>query len=86
MASSWGPVTVHSPGPKIPAFLAMDAAVSGWSPVIITGRIPASFAVATAALVSGRRGSVIAAIPIKVSPCSHFFGSPAGIGPSVSSL
>jgi len=47
-------------------FLAMAYAVTGWSPVIIIGLIPASRHLSTASLTSGRSGSFIATNPKKV--------------------
>ena len=46
----------------MPSSWAITAAVRGWSPVIISGRMPAPFARATASLASGRGGSIM---PIK---------------------
>ena len=44
---------------------AMARAVLGWSPVIITGVMPAAMQVATASAASGRGGSINAANPSK---------------------
>ena len=41
MALSSVPVTASSPGPSRPSSLAIALAVSTWSPVIMTGRMPA---------------------------------------------
>jgi hypothetical protein len=46
-----------------PQRAAMAAAVAGWSPVIITGVMPARRQAATAAADSGRGGSAMATSP-----------------------
>ncbi len=46
--------------------MAIVRAVSGWSPVIITGRMPATAHVSTAARASARGGSIIATRPSRV--------------------
>ncbi len=56
--------------PTMPSRRAMARAVAGWSPVIITGVMPARWASATAAAASGRGGSIKATSPISASPCS----------------
>jgi hypothetical protein len=66
MASSIEPDTTSCPSVYMPISLAMAVAVSTWSPVIITVRIPASFAVCTATMLSGRGGSIIPIRPPKV--------------------
>ena len=60
----------------------MYAAVSGWSPVIMTGRMPAATQVATASRASGRGGSRMPTSPTKVRSFSMFWwvlssGSPS---------
>ena len=54
------------PSCKIPIFFAIAEAVTLWSPVIITGRIPARRQLATAAADSSRGGSIMAIRPTKV--------------------
>ncbi len=74
MLSRSVPVSRRSPC-AMPSSCAMVSAVSGWSPVIITGRTPAARAVATAAAASGRGGSIRPTIPRKISSLSaqsHF--------------
>ena len=70
IASNSVPLTARSPGSKMPIFSAIAMAVTLWSPVIITGRMPARRAVNTAGRDSGRGGSIIAAMPRKTKPCS----------------
>ena len=48
----------------------MAEAVTTWSPVIITGLIPAFRQVATAAFASGRGGSIMPTRPKRVRPFS----------------
>jgi hypothetical protein len=43
----------------IPTRRAITSAVSGWSPVIITGRMPADRHMATDSAASGRGGSIM---------------------------
>ena len=72
------PVTATSPSLYIPICLAMAVAVTLWSPVIITGFIPAPIAVATASTASSLGGSIIATSPVNVYPYSlsmHSFSS-----------
>ena len=65
-----GPVsTWSSPASRMPRRRAIAAAVAGWSPVIITGVIPAARHSATAAGASGRGGSIMPTTPSSVSPC-----------------
>ena len=59
----------------MPSSLAIATAVSLWSPVIITGRMPAALHSSTAALTSGRTGSIMPTRPMKQSSCSRFEGS-----------
>ncbi len=54
----------------IPSSRAMCIAVRGWSPVIMTTRIPALLHNATASFTSARGGSIMPTKPIKVNPCS----------------
>ena len=73
--SSWAPVTTTaSPSPPMPRSAAMRAAVTGWSPVIMTVRMPARRASAIAAAASARGGSRRATSPPKVR--SRSAGSP----------
>ena len=80
-STSWGiksssaPVTDQSPGRAISSSLATAMAVARWSPVIITGRTPAIWHLATAARTSGRGGSIRPNRPRKVSPLSTIRGS-----------
>ena len=83
MASNSCPVTARSPSSKMPIWAAIAAAVTLWSPVIITGRIPASLAVRTASAASSRGGSIIATSPINVNP---FSSSSVSSSPSSTSL
>ena len=55
MCSSSAPVTAR-PSAAMPSSIAITPAVLGWSPVIITGRIPALFARATASFASSLGG------------------------------
>ena len=63
--SSSAPVRMRSPA-AIPSARAMYPAVRGWSPVIMTGRMPAATQVATASRASGRGGSRMPTSPTKV--------------------
>jgi hypothetical protein len=67
MSSISAPVTGSMPVPS-PRRDAMDAAVAGWSPVIMTTVIPARRQSATASATPARGGSSIASRPRKVSP------------------
>jgi hypothetical protein len=69
IASSSAPVTTRPPF-RIPSSRAIAAAVSGWSPVIITTRTPAPSHVRTAGAASGRGGSIMATRPRNVCSCS----------------
>ena len=75
MPSSALPVMAWSALSIMPSSLPMATAVSLWSPVIITGRIPAARHSATAAFTSGRTGSIMPARPMKHSSCSRSSGS-----------
>ena len=55
----------------MPSSRAMATAVSLWSPVIITGRMPAAKHCSTAPRTSGRGGSIMPMSPAKVSPRSR---------------
>ena len=70
ISSSSTPAIARSPGSKMPIWRAMAVAVTLWSPVIMIVRMPPSFASATALTDSGRGGSIMAASPTKVNPCS----------------
>src|SRR5918994_971475 len=65
------------PSSARPSSVAMNAAVSGWSPVIITGRIPARLQVSTASLASGLAGSIIPTMPKKVKLSSSSSPAPS---------
>ena len=69
-ASTSCPVRATSPSWKIPICLAIAAAVTLWSPVIITVLIPALSASATAFLDSSLGGSIMAVRPTKVKSFS----------------
>ena len=71
IASNSAPVTARSPDSKIPICFAMAVAVILWSPVIITGRIPARLASATASLDSSLGGSTMEISPMKIKPFSE---------------
>ena len=64
IASNSVPSKHISPSLNMPISFAIAIAVSLWSPVIITGFIPAEIQSATAFLLSSRGGSVIAESPI----------------------
>ena len=59
---------VNSPG--MPTFKAMAEAVRAWSPVIITGLMPARRHCSTARRASSRGGSIMPTMPTKVRPSS----------------
>ena len=69
-ASSSSPVSAMSPSSYIPICFAMATAVILWSPVIMTGFMPARLASATAATDSGRGGSTMDTSPRNVNPYS----------------
>ncbi len=73
--SSVAPVMALSESSRMPRALAMAEAVTIWSPVIMTGLMPALRQVATAALASGRGGSIMPSRPKKVRLCSN----PSGV-------
>ena len=76
--SSSAPVAAMSPGVSMPIRSAIAMAVTLWSPVIITGRIPACLALATAERDSGLGGSIMAIRPRKIrSSSSAFFPASA---------
>ena len=64
------PITTWEGSVRMPSSRAIATAVSIWSPVIITTRMPASWHLSTAALTSGRMGSIMPVRPIKVRPFS----------------
>ena len=68
------PVTACEGSSNIPNSLAMATAVSLWSPVIITGRMPAVRHCWMAAFTSGRTGSIMPARPTKHRSCSRYSG------------
>ncbi|MPN05321.1 hypothetical protein SDC9_152571 [bioreactor metagenome] len=59
------PVTALSPS-VMPTAFAMASAVTAWSPVIITGLMPAPLASFTASTLSSRGGSIIPHIPARM--------------------
>ena len=83
-SSSWGmkskssPVRAVSPGRNMSSSRAMATAVILWSPVIITGRMPARWHRCTASRTSSRGGSIIPTRPEKVSSCSNVRLSSSG--------
>ena len=56
------PLSARAPSIQIPSSRAMAVAVTGWSPVIITTRMPADCAARTASPTSARGGSIIPTI------------------------
>ena len=68
------PVTASSPGPNRPSSLAIALAVSTWSPVIMTGRMPAPRQARMASTTSGRTGSIMPVRPRKHRCCSSAAG------------
>src|SRR5437773_1839522 len=70
-ASSSSPVRARSPFSRIPISRATAIAVSLWSPVIITTRIPARFAFRIASIASRLGASIIPARPRNTSPVSR---------------
>ena len=74
MASSSTPVIASSPSLNIPSSFAIAEAVITWSPVIITGFIPAFLQTATACFASGLGGSIIPTRPIKIKSFSNASG------------
>ena len=69
------PVTVRAPGSKISSSRAIASAVAGWSPVIITERMCARLAVATATFASARGGSIMPTRPSSTRSSSMLSGS-----------
>ena len=63
MVRSSVPVTSRAPGSNISSSLAIASAVAGWSPVIMTERMCARLAVATATFASARGGSIMPTTP-----------------------
>ncbi len=79
-ASSSSPssrLPASAPVPPMPTSSATRRAVDGWSPVIITTRIPARWASAIAAAACGRGGSIIPTMPSRVRSCSR---ASSGVG------
>ena len=71
------------PDPSSPSSAAIARAVSGWSPVIITGLMPARAQVRIASFASGRGGSIIPTRPrsvISLSALSELRVGPTGDG------
>ena len=64
------PVSTGAPRGAMPSSAAMAPAAAGWSPVIISTRMPASCAAATAAKASGRGGSIMPTSPSQTSDSS----------------
>ena len=73
--SSSAPVMAWLASVMMPSSLAMATAVSLWSPVIMTGRMPASRHSTMAGLTSGRTGSIMPVRPRKHRSCSRKAGS-----------
>ena len=69
------PVMASSALWMMPSSVAMATAVSLWSPVIITGRMPALRHSTMASLTSGRTGSIMPVRPMKHRSCSRKAGS-----------
>ena len=70
---SSAPEIAFSFSPRIPICFAMAHAVLMWSPVIMTGMIPAPLQVLTAGMTSFLGGSIIPMRPKKTSSCSREF-------------
>ena len=66
----------------MPSCAAMALAVTPWSPVIMTTRMPAALHCATASIASWRGGSMMPTMPSSVSPLAmsawSSFSLPAG--------
>jgi len=77
-----GPSMDRPPSVKMPHSRAMCWAVWMLSPVTMRTVMPASWQVATAAGTSGRTGSLMPTMPIRVSPSSKGFSGAAPPGPS----
>ena len=77
VASTSAPVATTGCAAR-PSWAAMAAAVAAWSPVIICTRMPALWQSATAAMASGRGGSMKPIRPAKLRPCSSAAPSRAG--------
>ena len=76
MRASSAPVMTPSPSSRrMPTRRAIVSAVRGWSPVIMTGRMPAWRHSATASSASGRGGSIMPTMPMRVRPASAVSGS-----------
>ena len=76
--SSCGPDSTGSSSRQIPTRTATDFAVTAWSPVIMTGVMPACRHCATASADSGRGGSERPTKPRNVRSCSRIVPSCAG--------
>ena len=76
-------VRTGSPSRRSPTSVAMAAAVSGWSPVIMARRTWARRQASTASCTSGRGGSSMPTRPSRVSPCSA--SASVSTGPGVAS-
>ena len=70
------PVTTRAPGSRMSSSRAIACAVAGWSPVIITVRMWARRATATAAFASARGGSIMPTKPSRTSSSSRSSGNP----------
>ena len=68
--SSWSPVRALPSLAMMPRSEAMRAAVSGWSPVIITVRMPARWASVTESRTSVRGGSIMPTMPFQMRSVS----------------
>src|SRR5207245_3420433 len=79
--SSSPPVRARSPSPRIPISRATAIAVSLWSPVIITTRIPAFLQRRIASIASDRGASIIPASPRKVRSVSRVSSFSGGTSP-----
>ena len=75
MLRSSAPVTSRAPGSKMSSSRAIASAVAGWSPVIITVRMCARLAMATAAFTSARGGSIMPTRPSRTRSSSMLSGS-----------
>ena len=69
-SSSWSPVSALPSLSMMPRSEAMRAAVNGWSPVIITARMPARCASATESRTSVRGGSMMPTMPFQMRSVS----------------
>ena len=74
IAESSAPVIACDGSVSMPSSEAIATAVSLWSPVIMTGVMPAPRHSSIAALTSGRTGSIMPVSPIKTRSCSSASG------------